>query len=144
MVRYSHTQNAGGVVLAPMLLGVVALLAVALLYPYPSLFFFFGLALALFAQFYCLTVVVDYRHVTAKFGMGLIRLRFRLDEIRSCRPVRNKWIYGWGIRWYPGGWLFNIGGLDAVELSMKNGKTYRIGTNDVAALTEAIDERIGG
>jgi hypothetical protein len=127
-----------------MVLGLCGILLVGLLYPHPSLFFFLGLAMALFFQFHCLTVTVDYRYVTAKFGMGLIRLRFRLDQIVSAEPVRNRWYYGWGIRWFPGGWLFNIGGLDAVEIKMRNRRTYRIGTNEPDKLQRAIGERMGG
>jgi hypothetical protein len=143
MNRYEHTQNAGAAVWVPMVLGFVAMLSIALLYPFPSLFFMIGLLLALFFQFHCLTVIVDYRYITAKFGMGIIRMRFPLHQIASVKTVRNRWIYGWGIRWFPGGWILNIGGLDAVELKMRNGRTYRIGTNEPEKLNEAIEERIG-
>ena len=30
--------------------------------------------------------------------------------------VRNKWWHGWGVRWVPGGSMYNVWGLDAVEL----------------------------
>jgi hypothetical protein len=37
---------------------------------------------------------------------------------------------GWGIRALHKGWLWNIAGLDAVELELKTGRVFRIGTDD--------------
>ena len=90
-----------------------------------------------------LGVEVDATHVRIKFGVGLIRKSFRLDEIETCRPVRNRWWWGWGIRLIPGGWLYNVSGLDAVELVMKNGKIFRIGTDEPRVLSEFIQARLG-
>jgi hypothetical protein len=57
--------------------------------------------------------------------------------------VRNRWWWGWGIRRIGRGqWLFNVSGLDAVELSMKNGKTYRIGTDEPQRLCEVVQSRL--
>ncbi len=89
-----------------------------------------------------LTVRVDHRAITAGFGPGLIHKSFALSEVASCRPVRNRWWYGWGIRKIPGGWLYNVSGLDAVELRMKNGRVCRIGTDEPRALDAAINQRL--
>jgi hypothetical protein len=35
-------------------------------------------------------------------------------------------------------WIFNVWGFDAVEIKMKNGKIYRIGTDDAKKLEEII------
>jgi len=35
-------------------------------------------------------------------------------------------------------WIYNISGFDAVEIKMKNGKTYRIGTDEPQKLEQAI------
>jgi hypothetical protein len=51
-------------------------------------------------------------------------------------------MWGWGIRLTPRGWLFNVSGLDAVELTMTTGKHYRIGTYDPMGLARAIDRVI--
>jgi len=67
----------------------------------------------------------------------------RLAEIQSCRPVRNRWWYGWGIRWIGRRkWLFNVAGLDAVELAMKDGTIYRIGTDEPQKLSELIQDKL--
>jgi hypothetical protein len=57
--------------------------------------------------------------------------------------VRNRWYYGWGIRITPRGWLYNVSGLDAVELALKNGKCVRIGSDEPHALARAIDHARG-
>lgn len=92
--------------------------------------------------FYRLVVTVTESAVRLQFGIGLIRKTIPLESIVSAEPVRNSWWYGWGIRIYPKGWLFNIAGLDAVELQMKRGPRLRIGTNDPVGLTGALQTRL--
>ena len=89
-----------------------------------------GVLLVILVLFSSLTVEIDSEHLRIHFGIGLIRERFLLDQIETCRPVRNSWLHGWGIRLTSHGWLYNVSGLDAVELKMKNGKTCRIGTDE--------------
>ncbi len=92
--------------------------------------------------FFKLTVVGNKDFVEIKFGIGLIKKKFYFKEIKSCKVVKNKWWHGYGIRKSPRGWLFNISGLDAVELSMKNEKVYRIGTDEPQKLSEFIQKSI--
>ena len=99
------------------------------------------LAVAL-ALFFSLTVEIDAEHLRIRFGIGLIRKRFPLDQIDTCRPVSNPWIYGWGIRLTPHGWLYNVSGQEAVELKMKSGKTCRIGTDEPEVLTAALQKAL--
>jgi len=61
-----------------------------------------------------------------------------LDEIASVKTVKNHWYYGWGIRLIPHGWLFNVSGFEAIEIVMKNGKVYRIGTDEAEKLMAAV------
>jgi hypothetical protein len=49
--------------------------------------------------------------------------------------VRNHWWNGFGIRMRPGFRLYNVSGLDAVELRLKSGGVRRIGTNDPDGLS---------
>lgn len=94
--------------------------------------------LACLALFHRLRVVVSDGAVTASFGFGWPRRRFLLSEVRSARAVRNRWLYGWGIRLTPSGWMYNIAGLDAVELTLANGSRFRIGTDDPKGLVAAL------
>jgi hypothetical protein len=89
-----------------------------------------------------LTVTVDKEVMKIKFGIGIIRKKFLLKEIVSSQIVKNRWYYGWGIKLTPHRWLYNVSGLDAVEIKMKNGKQYRIGTDVPKALNDAIRKRL--
>ena len=87
------------------------------------------LLVAALGMFCCLTVEIDGRQLRCFFGPGLIRRTIAVHEIVAARPVRNPWYYGWGIRLTPSGWMFNVSGLDAVELSLASGARFRIGTD---------------
>ena len=92
--------------------------------------------------FATLTVTVDEQMIKLQFGLGVIRKSFPLKDIEAYRLVENPWYYGWGIRYTPRGWLFNVSGFSAIELQMKGGKLYRIGTDDPAGLAEAIGDAL--
>ena len=116
---YRHRQWAGPVISLPLAAAVVVLTAVL---------------------FCSITVAVDPRRVEIRFGIGLISFRIDLDRVKAVRTVRNKWYYGWGIRSIPGGWLYNIAGLDAVELILGDDNVRRIGTDQPAELKRAIEQ----
>ncbi|MFZ0791062.1 MAG: hypothetical protein WAM94_15730, partial [Chromatiaceae bacterium] len=99
--------------------------------------------LSLMALFATLTVVVDGTHLSFRFSLGLIGKRIALADIRHCRALRNPWYYGWGIHLYPGGVLYNVSGLQAVEILLKSGKRLRIGTDEPDALCCAIEAVVG-
>ncbi len=101
--------------------------------------------LALVSLFiYGLTVTLDgnKKRLSARFGLGLYTKHIALDDVVSCEKVRNTFWMGWGIRWFPGGWLYNVDGLDAVELTLKNASRIRIGTDDPDPLCDVIDSVI--
>ncbi len=99
-----------------------------------------ALILFILASFGSLTVSVDAERVVIKFGYGIFRKKFLMSEIASATQVKNHWYYGWGIRlWFwPKMWIYNVSGFDAVEIRMKNGKIYRIGTDEPERLETAI------
>ena len=82
----------------------------------------------------------SYRHT--QFGIGIIRKVFDLAGIIDVQTVVNKWYYGWGIRLTPHGWLFNVSGLQAVEITSKSGKKYRIGTDQPEKLAAVVRNNI--
>lgn len=101
-----------------------------------------GVLVLVVLLFGSLTVEIAGGDVRIRFGIGLIRKRWPLHGIESCRPVRNTWLYGWGIRKIPGAWLYNVSGLDAVELKLKSGKVVRIGTDEPQALSAALEKEL--
>jgi hypothetical protein len=145
---YRHTQVgylAAGALAVTMLVGLSQLMTGR---PQPvavAALLFLALALVNFAS---LTIAVDGERVVARFGPGLIRVSFRLADIETVRVIRNSPLWGWGLRLVSTGWLFNISGLWAVELHMKNGRRHRLGSDEPEALAGAIQtqlqERAGG
>jgi hypothetical protein len=112
--------------------------------PGPSIMYFgfiifFLIILSLFSH---LTVIGYMNYLEIKFGIGLIRKKFNYQDIRDSSIEKNPWYYGWGIRKIPGGWLYNVSGSESVQLNMKNGKMYRIGTDEPKRLAEFIKSRI--
>tara|TARA_Y100000310_G_C20013229_1_gene503917 strand:- start:53 stop:487 length:435 start_codon:yes stop_codon:yes gene_type:complete len=99
------------------------------------------LILLILASFSWLTVTIDKKDLRIKFGYGIFSKRFSLKDIQSAKAVRNHWYYGWGIRiWFwPYMWIYNVSGFDAVEITMRNGKRYRIGSDDVERLVKVVN-----
>jgi hypothetical protein len=82
------------------------------------------------ALFYQLTITVTEEKVSFRMGMGVIGKSYNIDEIQSCRAVKNNPLYGLGIHWFPKGILYNVSGLNAIELRFKNRRSVvRIGTD---------------
>lgn len=98
------------------------------------------LILFILASFCSLQVIIDEKYLRIKFGFGIYRKKFLLSDIESAKTVKNHWYYGWGIKvWlWPKMWIYSISGFDAVEIKLKNGKTYRIGTDEPSKLEQAI------
>ena len=104
----------------------------------PGLLVVFAFMVFCMATFSRLTVEVDDQAIDLRFGMGVIRKRFLLKDVKAHRAVKNPWYYSWGIHVIPNGLIFNVSGSEAVELQMKNGRKYRIGTDDAKGLVDAL------
>ena len=102
------------------------------------------LILFILASFATLTVSIDENYLRIKFGYGIFARKFALNQIASVQAVKNHWYYGWGMKvWFwPYMWIYNVSGFDAVEIIMKNGKMYRIGTDTPSELEATIKQAI--
>lgn len=138
---YTHTQRgtlmiasfvlAGGFVLHQLINGGPSWLWVLLV-----------LAVGIGFTFSSLTVTITSATLTAAFTPGWPRRVELLENIAQAQVVRNPWYYGWGIRLTPHGTLYNVSGLDAVEIRTRQGKTFRIGTDEPEVLVQAIQRVI--
>ena len=142
--HYRHTQvgwvMVGGVCAAAVAGLVLAPIARAPL-PVAVVLPLVAVMLVLFAA---LTVEVDGDEIRLGFTAGLVHKRIPVAEVARFRRVRNAWWYGFGIRYLPGGGrLWNVSGLDAVELTLKDGGRFRIGTDQPVALTLALAHALG-
>lgn len=144
MNSYRHTQVAWPTIILVLIVvagGVMAVMAAPQADGViPWLVLFGVLVLSLFCT---LTVTVGGKRIECRFGVGLVRRRIALADVRGAEAVRNRWWYGWGIRLTPHGWLWNVAGLDAVELTFAGGKKFRIGTDEPEKLRAAIRAAAG-
>jgi hypothetical protein len=95
----------------------------------------FGLIAIAFSS---LTTEVYTDRICVWFGPGWVRKEIFMTDVKAASAVTNKWYYGWGIRFIGNGWMYNLSGLDAVELKLTTGKRFRIGTDAPKELEEAI------
>jgi hypothetical protein len=99
--------------------------------------------LTVVAVLFCtLTVRINGGLIECRYGPGLICKYIPLATVRGVRTVRTEWYQGWGIRLTSDGWLFNVSGLDAVEVELADGKRIRIGTDEPQVLAAAIRGRL--
>src|SRR5579883_2096711 len=127
MRLYVHTQEVPpGPLIALGALGTMASLAAP-----GKMKLFGGLCVAgLMSTFRSLTVIVDEREIVLKFGDWLEAKRVPLVSIKRCAPTRTSPLSGWGIRFIGTGWLYNIYGLDAVEVELLDGTRVFIGRSE--------------
>jgi hypothetical protein len=136
-IHYKHTQ-----------IGTLIIVALSITAAVMAIFFkntmswrvlaIIGSLLIVGIIFCTLTVEVVGGKIKCWFGPGLIRKEFLLSDITGVDIVRNRWYYGWGIRYTPHGWLFSVSGLDAVSITFSSGKHFRIGTDQPHELEKAI------
>jgi hypothetical protein len=139
-VHYEHTQR-GTLMIAVLLIGALVAAAIASTNTgsarWADVAVTLGMVLLAWL-FSSLTVIVDGSELRWYFGPGVWNYQMELSDIKAARVVRNSWLNGFGIRVGRGFRLYNVSGLDAVELQLKDGEVRRIGTDDVAGLAAAL------
>lgn len=138
---YEHTQRGYVIVgiLAPVTLGIVALLLVAdeweaRVVAGATLV----TTLVVGALFSSLTVTVGAGELAWRFGPGLFRGSVPLDAVVAAEPTRTSLVSGWGIHLTGRGWLYNVSGRDAVWVRLRGGRQFLLGTDEPARLASAI------
>jgi hypothetical protein len=140
---YHHTQWGTLILLICLAIAVIAAAILWLTGTRAMLFTLFivgGLAIL----FCALTVDISGNELRWYFGPGFWSYRLALDDIQTVAIVRNHWWNGWGIRAAPGFTLYNVSGLDAVELKLKSGEIRRIGTDDPQGFAAALNAQMQG
>ncbi len=129
------------------ILMTIFMVVLALLVPDVAARAIIGPTLAIFlvlgALFSSLTTVVTDEYFIFHFSLGFWRKRIPIADIRRATAVRSKLWDGFGVHLTSHGWLYNVWGLDAVEIERTNGKLLRVGSDDARALAEAIGARLG-
>lgn len=88
--------------------------------------------------FSSLTIEIRDGLLKWKFGVGVIRKKVLLTDIINATPIRTTFLQGWGIHRTRGGWLYNVSGFQAVEFQMKDGKRFKLGTDEPEELVRAV------
>jgi hypothetical protein len=142
---YRHTQ-AGYVTAAAAVGGGVALLfAIGARRKLPLPIYVAVGAVLLLAGvvFSSLTIEVDDGELRSHFGPGFWRKRVRLADVEGAELAPSTWWEGWGIRITPRGMLYNVSGTGAVEVRLRSGERFRLGSDEPEALLRAIRAGLG-
>lgn len=94
---------------------------------------------ALCTLFSTMTTKVNATEIEWHFSFGFWRKKVALKDVHSYSVVRNKPWWGLGIRFIPNGMLYNVSGLDAIELVMQNKRRIRIGSDQAEEFRLAIE-----
>jgi hypothetical protein len=140
---YRHTQRGTLILITCLALGALGLVLSWALRNWQPAVFMFVITIATATLFSSLTVEVADNELRWHFGSGLLNYRLALDEISDVAIVRNQWWNGWGIRMARGFRLYNVSGLDAVELRLHSNGIRRIGTDDPDGLAKVLRARRG-
>ncbi len=136
-IHYSHTQNVppGVMVAITAVVGLSALVIPGRLK---------GLAVigagGLAYTFSSMTISIDDEFIDVAFGEWLRVKHIPLKEVIAYQPARMTPLSGWGIHYIGVGWLYNVFGLDAVELTLANGDKLFLGTDEPEALRDGITD----
>ena len=139
---YRHTQY--GWIAVPAVLGVVVVLATM-----PpgardrvGLWVVMALLAAATMTFSRLTIAVEDTTLRWAFGWGLPRWQVPIADVVAVEPSGSSWLEGWGIRLTSRGLLYNVSGFQAVEVTLRSGKRFRLGTDEPDDLVRVLRARI--
>jgi len=126
----------------PALLLVFALWGILDGEPAPSTFFAVVclLLILIVVDFASLTIRVEADGVHWSFGFGWPSGELRLDQIQTVAITRTNMLEGWGLHytiWH--GWLWNVWGFQAVQITYSGGRRVTLGTDDPQGLRDAIE-----
>jgi hypothetical protein len=139
---YRHTQI-GYLTLVVLLVAALGIFGLGPRGPLPVPLIVAVLLIVSAVLFSSFTVEVGDGELRFHFGPGFWRKRFTLADIAGADVTRSSWWEGWGIRITPRGMLYNVSGTDAVEIKLRSGQRFRIGTDEPEALAQAIRMAIG-
>ncbi|WP_137225867.1 hypothetical protein [Shewanella sp. MEBiC00475] len=138
-MQYKNTQL-GIAMLSVMGIVTLVLIFASVTQPTESIGFAYLIVVVVSILFSTLTIKVEDGNIKWFFGPKFWNKSIKISEIESVQEIRTKWYYGLGIRLISTGWLYNVSGLMAVELKLKDGTTVCLGTNDPENLINAIKQ----
>jgi hypothetical protein len=94
----------------------------------------FVIIFAILLLFWSLTISITSTHISHAFHFGFWKKTYALSEIASFSAQKKPFWTGWGIRWMPDGWLYNVAGNDIVRIVFTNGSIVYLGTDEAQNL----------
>jgi hypothetical protein len=142
---YAHVQQAPKSLFGiPIIVFIIVLMVLAVARTpvawstWPIVLLSIGIAAASIFVFSRMVVEVRDGVIRWTFGFGFPGYSLPLSEVQSAVAVRNPWIFGLGIHFIPRGIIYNVWATAAVEITKKNGRRIRLGTDEPEALVAAI------
>jgi hypothetical protein len=139
---YSHKQPGAAILWGIGLLLVALLIIFGPAAAHPALLVVLGFLVLAGVVFSSLTVEVTASSLVFWFGPGVLRKQVPLAEIAAVEAVRNPWYWGLGWRITPRGMLYSVSGLDAVEITRRDGSRFRLGTDQPERLVRTLQEAL--
>ncbi|HEX8545451.1 MAG TPA: hypothetical protein VF691_00740 [Cytophagaceae bacterium] len=93
--------------------------------------------------FYKLTVVLKGSTLQLVFGIGAIKIQFKIDQLEQTEVIKIPWYYGLGIRFTPKGMIYSIHGSSALRIKYLSDGTQKsmiIGSPEPEKLNQALRE----
>jgi hypothetical protein len=137
-MSYHHTQPGTLIIAASFLAGGFGTATAWQAGQWPASIALIVLMIGTAFLFSSLTVEIGDNELRWYFGPGFWSYRLSLSDIEDVAVVRNHWWTGFGIRIGTGWRLYNVSGLDAVELKIGPSDVRRIGTDDPQGLAHAL------
>lgn len=134
---YRHTQIGWFLVLLNAALGVLFAVQLA---RGASRGLLVGLVVVLLVGvlFGALTIEVSRERLSFRFGPGGWGKSLALRDVADVAPARSRWLEGIGIRVTGRGMLYNVAVGSAVEITLRSGTRFRLGTDEPERLARAI------
>ncbi|WP_404338718.1 hypothetical protein [Pseudoalteromonas mariniglutinosa] len=139
---YQHKQYALFIFIILVWIGAFVALAWNLMGADVPLMVFTGILILVAFLFHGLTIRVTDSEISWAFGPGVFGQTLKLADISDVTAVSNSFRHGIGLRITHDGWVYTVSGFSAVQLTMRDGTYYRLGTNDQAALLAALNAKL--
>lgn len=141
---YQHTQPAWTIRFLALTVLTIQQLILEFVEPNPEAdsafpFVIGGMSVLLFIL-WSMTIQVTETHIRHWFGIGFWKKEIPLSTIQHIKLSKSAWYNGYGIRFVGNGWLYNVSGLDRIELHLQNNKVVYLGTDDPNGLVQHISE----
>ena len=92
--------------------------------------------------FSSLTITVQDGALASHFGFGFWPKRYAVADIADVAPTAFSWAEGLGIRVTEIGMLYNVSGTRGVEVRLRSGTRFRLGSDEPDRLLRALQAAI--